>query len=97
MAQSQASVTLLTFTAVRETSLFDALHSWQRRLCFVIIIIAAWPLLCHWHSHMNLRQVEFKEKVYCQTNNECIVDLLYCQGDPLSGTQKIPVLKSRTV
>jgi len=58
------------------------------RLCFVIIIIAEWPLLCHWHSHINLRQVEFKERVYCQTNNECIVDLLYCQGDPLSGTQK---------
>jgi len=89
MAQSQASVTLLdVYSRERETSLFDNLHSWQRRLCFVIIIITTWPLLCHWHSHMNPRQVEFRGKVYCQTNNECIVDLLYCQGDPLSGTQK---------
>jgi len=33
------------------------------------------------------------KKLYCQTNNERIVVSLYCQGDPLSGTQKISRVK----
>lgn len=43
-------------------------------------------------THIPKTGIVYK-KVYCQTKEECIVVLLYCQGDPLSGTQKIPRVK----